>query len=73
MNLFTRAGVALYGEGFIPSLAAALGANLRTVRRWAAGTMDPPRGVWEQLATMLQEQRQRNAEVAFEIAALLKE
>ena len=41
-TLFARIGTALHGEGFIPSLAAELGIDVRTVQRWASGRMFPP-------------------------------
>jgi hypothetical protein len=55
-NLLIRAGQALYGAGFVPSLADALDVNERTVQRWASGQAYPPRGVWIELVSLLGEQ-----------------
>lgn len=40
-DLLTRVGTALYGTRWQTDLAAALDVNHRTIRRWAAGSLDP--------------------------------
>jgi len=72
-NLLAAAGRALYGEGFVPSLAAALEVNERTVQRWAAGTMYPPRGIWRQLQELLAQRGDELAAVRAAIAALVRD
>jgi len=42
VNNLIEIGEALYGPRFQRELAAALGVNERTMRRWVAGTCEPP-------------------------------
>lgn len=46
----------LYGGGWQTALAAALGVNLRTVQRWAAGS-DVPEGAWNDLLYLVAEKQ----------------
>ena len=39
-ELIEQVGLALYGEHWLTPLAAAMGINSRTVRRWAAGQQE---------------------------------
>jgi transcriptional regulator with XRE-family HTH domain len=55
--LIARAGRALYGERWQTSLARALGVTDRTVRRWAAGQAQPSRGVYADLASLVEQHR----------------
>lgn len=54
-------GRVLYGDRWQAPLAAALGLNLRTVQRYAAGDTAPPPGV---LADALALAERRGAEIA---------
>jgi hypothetical protein len=44
-RLIRRAGRAVYGERWQSALAGALGVNIRTVRRWAAGQQEAPAAI----------------------------
>jgi hypothetical protein len=46
-------GEALFGERWKAPLARALGVNIRTVKRWAAGEFQPHDGVWDDVRAML--------------------
>lgn len=54
-RLLTETGEALYGHRWQSDLAEALGANLRTVQRWAAGVNEPPAGIYVDLLRITQE------------------
>jgi hypothetical protein len=45
-------GRALYGERWQSALATALGINIRTVRRWAAGQQEVPAAIRERLQAL---------------------
>ena len=51
--MIAEAGRALYGERYHTQLAAALAVSPRVVRRWEAGTMPVPAGVWRDLYSLL--------------------
>jgi hypothetical protein len=46
-------GEALFGEQWKAPLARALGVNVRTVKRWAAGEFNPHDGVFDDVRAML--------------------
>jgi hypothetical protein len=46
-------GEALFGEQWKAPLARALGVNVRTVKRWAAGEFQPHDGVFDDVRAML--------------------
>jgi hypothetical protein len=48
-------GTALYGPRYQRELAAALGVNERTMRRWVAGDYPPPEGVLADLRKLAAE------------------
>ena len=52
-RLIRRAGRALYGERWQSALAGALGVNIRTVRRWAAGQQEAPEAIVERLTNLI--------------------
>jgi hypothetical protein len=52
--LIRDAGRLLYGERWQSALAAALGINLRTVRRWAAGQQPVPEAIILRVRDLLQ-------------------
>lgn len=54
-RLLVECGEALYGSRWQTDLAADLGVSDRTVRRWAAGTQDVPRGAYTDLLRLTQE------------------
>jgi hypothetical protein len=54
-RLLVECGEALYGPRWQTDLAADLGVSDRTVRRWAAGTQDVPRGAYTDLLRLTQE------------------
>lgn len=54
-ELLIRIGVALYGPRFQRELAAALGVNERTVRRWVAGDTSTPATIENDLRKLVQE------------------
>lgn len=47
--LLHEIGQALYGTQWQSDLGRALGVNVRTVQRWAAGEIVPPAGVYVEL------------------------
>lgn len=53
-DLLARTGRALYGDGFQPQLAAALGVRQDTVRHWLSGRESVPSGVWAELVDLLE-------------------
>lgn len=57
-KLLRDAGEALYGPRWQTDLARALGVSDRTVRRWASGVEDAPRGVYVDLLRLTQERAQ---------------
>ena len=52
-NVIIQYGEALYGPRFQRELAAALGVNERTMRRWLAGDTVPPDGVLDDLRDLV--------------------
>lgn len=54
-ELLIRTGVALYGPRFQRELAAALGVNERTVRRWVAGDTSTPETIENDLKKLVKE------------------
>lgn len=48
-ELFHRIAVALYGEQYIAPLATLLEVDKESVRKWAAGKMPIPAGIWREL------------------------
>ncbi len=48
-RLLTETGEALYGPRWQSELARDLAVSDRTVRRWAAGTHEPPAGIYADL------------------------
>jgi hypothetical protein len=52
-RLIRRAGRALYGERWQSALAGALGVNIRTVRRWAAGQQEAPEAIVARLKNLI--------------------
>ena len=54
-NLIIQYGEALYGPRFQRELAAALGVNERTMRRWVAGDTSPPESVLDDLNALVRE------------------
>ena len=55
--LLAEVGRALYGEHFNTALAAALGVNERTIRRWLSGDNTPGPGVWSDLEQLCYDRR----------------
>jgi hypothetical protein len=54
-NTLIKFGAALYGPRYQRELAAALGVNERTMRRWVAGDYPPPEGVLADLRKLAAE------------------
>ena len=54
-RLLAEAGEALYGQQWQSALARDLGVSGRTMRRWVAGTSDPPAGLYVDLLRLTQE------------------
>lgn len=54
-RLLAECGEALYGPQWQTALARDLTVADRTVRRWVAGTSDPPAGLWTDLLRLTQE------------------
>ena len=52
-----KCGEALYGPRFQRELAAALGVNERTMRRWVAGDTKPPESLKADLLHLLKNRR----------------
>lgn len=68
-----RAARALYGPEWQTPLAGALGINIRTVQRWAAGDFNPPSGVWADMLPLLTARREELRKAAPEITRIIKE
>lgn len=64
MTLFSELGAAIYGPQWQSPLARALGINVRTVQRWAAGESDPPATVMNDLVAMFIEHAKHIAKLA---------
>lgn len=58
-RLLLDCGEALYGQQWQSALARDLGVSDRTVRRWVAGSSDPPGGVYVDLLRLTQERAER--------------
>lgn len=54
-RLLVESGEALYGQQWQSALARDLGVADRTVRRWVAGSSEPPAGLWLDLLRLTQE------------------
>lgn len=54
-RLLVECGEALFGPRWQTDLARELGVADRTVRRWAAGTQEMPRGAYTDLLRLTQE------------------
>lgn len=52
-KLLTDVGEAMYGPRWQTELSRDLGVADRTVRRWAAGTVDMPESIWPELLDLL--------------------
>jgi len=66
-NLFTRAGVALWGDKWQTPMSNALGISKATVNDWRQGRSSPRAGVWTDLLSIA---RQRAAVLASVIAEI---
>jgi hypothetical protein len=66
--LLLRVGTMLYGPSWQTSLAEALGVNLRTVQRWAAGERLPGNDTWGKLADLVRRRREDLTKILDEIA-----
>lgn len=55
--LLHRVGEALYGPQWQVEMSRALAVSDRTVRRWAAGTHEPPSRVWADIARLVHHRR----------------
>lgn len=62
--LVTAAGTALFGNSWRVALAAALGKNLHTIRRWERGTTTPSLEDWEAIGRVLDAHRERIRDVS---------
>lgn len=69
LALLHRVGELLYGPAWQSEMARVLGANLRTVQRWAAGSRTPGPEVWSALAELARGQRDDLAELLDELAS----
>jgi predicted transcriptional regulator len=56
-RLLVESGEALYGPRWQTEVARDLGVADRTVRRWAAGTTEMPRGAYVDLLRLVTERR----------------
>lgn len=54
-QLLVDCGEALYGPQWQSALARDLGISDRTMRRWVAGTSEPPAGLYADLLRLTQE------------------
>lgn len=54
-RLLVECGEALFGPRWQSVLARELQVSDRTMRRWAAGTHEPPAGLWADLLRVTQE------------------
>jgi hypothetical protein len=68
LALLTRTGELLFGPAWQSPMARELGANLRTVQRWAAGDRRPGPEQWAALAEIIRNRRGHLASVLEEIA-----
>ena len=63
-RLLVEAGEALYGPRWQSELARDLDVSDRTMRRWAAGTVDVPQGLYLDLLRLTQERAEKLDELA---------
>lgn len=66
-NLFSRVGLALWGDKWQTPMSTALGISKATINDWRQGRSSPRAGVWADLLTIA---RQRAAGLASVIAAI---
>ena len=71
-ELIRQIATALYGAGFQHELAAVLGVNRTSVRRWTMGTVEPREGVWAELLELMQERREQLGELIKIVAARIE-
>lgn len=69
-GLLAETGEALYGPRWQAELARALDVSDRTVRRWAAGTQDLPRGAYTDLLRLTQERARQLDSLAGKLRGL---
>lgn len=53
VDLFDRAGRALYGDQYVSPMAVLLGVSKESVKQWRAGKSSVPLGVWSAIAKEL--------------------
>jgi hypothetical protein len=68
-KLLRAAGVALYGERWHPALADALGINVRSIQRMAAGKREIPERFRAELAGLCKAQHQELARLIEQLEA----
>ncbi|MDO5648836.1 hypothetical protein [Paracoccus sp. (in: a-proteobacteria)] len=64
IDILAVAGVAIHGVQWQRALAADLGVNERTLRRWVARDVDVPAGVWREIIALLEKQREKITDAA---------
>jgi hypothetical protein len=67
--LFRDIGEALFGRECSPlkELAYALNVNSRNLRRWEAGTLEPPASIYADLLSLIEERRRVLDDLALRI------
>jgi hypothetical protein len=70
-HLLIECGEALYGPLWQSALARDLAVSDRTVRRWAAGTSEPPGGLYADLLRLTMERAQVLDELAPRLRAVI--
>jgi hypothetical protein len=68
-ELIRAIGHALWSAGrWRAEMAAALGVGDRPLRRWAAGEVEPPPGIWSELLAAIEARQSELARVRDELA-----
>ena len=71
-TLIRQVGEALWGERhWRAEMADALGVDDRPLRRWCAGEVEPPPGVWRDLAEIIESRRAQLSHVRDELVGYL--
>ena len=72
-RLLVEAGEALYGPQWQSALARDLDVSARTVRRWAAGSHQPPDGIYAELLRLVSHRAQTLGAVSERLRATGRE
>jgi hypothetical protein len=66
-DLLRAVGEVIWGPHWRREMVSALGVGDRPLRRWAAGEVEPPPGVWRELLATIEERQQQLTAVRNEL------